>query len=77
MSVLDLVVSVCTSPAHLAGAIGRPFWVLLPLVADQRWLVGRDDSPWYPTARLFRQPRAGDWASLLERVRDELERMGA
>jgi hypothetical protein len=69
---LDLVLSVDTSVAHLAGAMGLPVWVLLPHLADWRWMEGRDDSPWYPTARLFRQSSPGGWQSLAERVRDEL-----
>jgi len=74
ISLLDLVVSVDTSVVHLAGAIGRPFWLLVPFAPDFRWLLEREDSPWYPTARLFRQPRINDWESVLERVRGELER---
>ncbi len=74
---LDLVLSVDTSVAHLAGALGRPVWVLLPFCPDFRWLLGREDSPWYPTARLFRQPRTGDWDSVLEAVRSELVALGA
>lgn len=69
---LDLVITVDTSVAHLSGALGRPTWVLLPFVPDWRWLMGRNDSPWYPTARLFRQPRFGDWPSVLQQVRSEL-----
>jgi len=61
MRQLDLVISTCTSTAHLAGALGCPVWVALHHAPDWRWMVGRDDSPWYPTARLFRQRRAGDW----------------
>jgi hypothetical protein len=72
ISHLDLVVSVDTAVVHVAGALGAPVWVLLPFSPDFRWLLEREDSPWYPTARLFRQPRHGDWDSTLMRVRDEL-----
>jgi tetratricopeptide (TPR) repeat protein len=65
---LDLVISADTAVAHLAGALGIPVWVLLPSVAEWRWLRNRDDSPWYPSARLFRQDRPGDWNGLVERV---------
>jgi tetratricopeptide (TPR) repeat protein len=71
---LDLVISVDTSIAHLAGALGRPVWTLLPFAADWRWLRGREDCPWYPTMRLFRQERRGDWGSVLVRVREELQK---
>ena len=70
---MDLVISVDTSIAHLAGALGVPVWLLLSASVDWRWLLDRDDSPWYPTARLFRQGKAGDWASVLERVSGELK----
>jgi hypothetical protein len=65
MDALDLVICVDTSVAHLAGALGRPLWVLLPRVPDWRWLLDRDDSPWYPTARLFRQDKPGDWPATI------------
>ncbi len=70
---LDLVITVDTSVAHLAGALGRPVWLLLPYAPDYRWLLGREDSPWYPTMRLFRQPATGDWATVLDRVGGGLE----
>ena len=69
---LDLVISVDTSVAHLAGALGRPIWVLLPYLPDWRWLLDRDTSPWYPTARLFRQDRTRSWDSVIPNVRDAL-----
>ncbi len=69
---LDLVVCVDTSVAHLAGALGKPVWILIATSADWRWLKDRDDSPWYPTARLFRQSGHGQWQDVIERVRAEL-----
>jgi tetratricopeptide (TPR) repeat protein len=77
MSELDLVISSDTSVVHLAGALGRPVWVLLQCVADWRWLRERSDNPWYPTARLFRQPRIDDWESVVGQVDQELARMRA
>jgi tetratricopeptide (TPR) repeat protein len=71
---LDLIVSVDTATAHLAGAMGKPVWILLPFSSDWRWLGGRQDSPWYPTARLFRQPEAGDWQSVIRQVKSELSK---
>ncbi len=65
---LDLVISVDTNVAHLAGALGKPLFVLLPHTTDWRWLMHREDTPWYPQARLFRQPHHGDWASVIDRV---------
>ncbi len=70
ISQLDLVISVDTSVVHLTGALGKPVWVLLPFAAEWRWMANREDSPWYPTARLFRQLTPGDWAGVMERVRD-------
>jgi len=72
VSCLDLVITVDTSVAHLAGALGRPTWILLPWTPDYRWLLDRDDSPWYPTVRLFRQTATRDYAAVLDRVRSEL-----
>jgi Glycosyltransferase family 9 (heptosyltransferase) len=74
MSLLDLVISSDTAPVHLAGALGRPVWILLQHSPDWRWLLDGDDTPWYPTAKLFRQLKANDWESVVERVADELER---
>ena len=67
-----LLISVDTSVAHLAGALGRPVWTLLCYAPDWRWLQDREDSPWYPTMRLFRQRAPGDWTGLVERVAAEL-----
>lgn len=75
VSCLDLVISVDTSVAHLAGALACPVWILLPFNPDFRWLLGRDDSPWYPTARLFRQSETRDYGPVVERVRLELAKM--
>ncbi|MBC8750744.1 MULTISPECIES: tetratricopeptide repeat protein [Paraburkholderia] len=69
---MDCVVSVDTSAAHLAGALGRPLIVMLPHTPDFRWLLEREDSPWYPTARLYRQPEAGKWAPVVEQIRAAL-----
>lgn len=70
---LDLVITVDTLTAHLAGALGKPVWILLSYVPDWRWLLERSDSPWYPTARLFRQPAFGAWEPVVEQVQSELE----
>jgi tetratricopeptide (TPR) repeat protein len=72
VSCLDLVISVDTSVAHLAGGLGCPVWILLPYSPDYRWLYKREDSPWYPTARLFRQTEEREWSSVVEQVRTEL-----
>ena len=69
---LDLVISVDTSVAHLAGALGKPVWVLLPFIPDWRWMLDRSDSPWYPSMRLFRQSRSGDWEGPIHRISEAL-----
>jgi hypothetical protein len=71
-SLMDLVISVDTSVAHLAGALGRPLWLLLPYSPDWRWRLGREDTPWYPQARIFRQPALADWASVITRLACEI-----
>jgi Flp pilus assembly protein TadD len=65
---IDLIISIDTAVAHLAGALGKPVWTLLPFSPEWRWLLNREDSPWYPTMRLFRQPSPGDWRSVIDRV---------
>ena len=72
MKNLDLVICVDTALAHLAGALAVPAWVLLPLAPDWRWLLDRDDTPWYPTLKLFRQRHPNDWQEVLSRVADAL-----
>jgi hypothetical protein len=72
LALADLVISVDTSVVHLAGAMGRPVWVMLPFAPDWRWLLDREDNPWYPTAKLFRQPALGDWDSVITRLGEEL-----
>ncbi|MBF0347500.1 MAG: tetratricopeptide repeat protein [Magnetococcales bacterium] len=72
---LDLVISVDTSTLHLAGALGRPVWALLPFAPDWRWMLERNDSPWYPTMTLFRQRQRGDWQEVITRVKKQIEAM--
>ncbi len=74
IAALDLVICVDTSVAHLAGALGKPTWLLVPWLPNWRWLLDRTDSPWYPTMRLFRQPRPGDWDTVLADVANALQR---
>ena len=72
ISHLDLIISIDTAVAHLGGAMGKTVWLLLPRMADWRWMLDREDSPWYPTMRLFRQKTAGDWSGLMADVRSAL-----
>jgi tetratricopeptide (TPR) repeat protein len=72
MSQLDLVITVDTSVAHLAGAMGKPVWILLPYMPDWRWMLNQDNTPWYPSARLFRQRKEDDWDSVIEAVQNTL-----
>jgi tetratricopeptide (TPR) repeat protein len=72
MSQMDLVISVDTAIAHLAGAMGKPVWIMLPHVAEWRWMRNCEQTPWYPTARLFRQSTAGDWSGVIERIANAL-----
>jgi ADP-heptose:LPS heptosyltransferase len=77
MGALDLVITSDTSVAHLAGALGVPVWVVLQAIPDWRWLLEGSESPWYPTARLFRQREAGDWREVFARVAQELAALAA
>ena len=72
MAELDLIISIDTAAVHLAGALGRPVWTLLQHISDWRWGMEGETTPWYPTMRLFRQPRPGDWESVVERVGNAL-----
>jgi hypothetical protein len=74
---LDLVIAVDTAVAHLAGALGKPVWMLNRFDSCWRWFLGRDDTPWYPSMRQFRQTRRGDWTGVIERVRQALEQQAA
>jgi ADP-heptose:LPS heptosyltransferase len=77
LCVADLLISVDSSPVHLAGAMGRPAWVMLPKVPDWRWLLERTDTPWYPGMRLFRQQVRADWNDVVSHIAAELARLGA
>jgi ADP-heptose:LPS heptosyltransferase len=68
ISEMDLIVSADTSVAHLAGAMGKPIWIMIPYLPDYRWLLDRTDSPWYPAATLFRQPAFDDWKSVISAI---------
>jgi len=70
---LDLVIAVDTAVVHLAGAMGKPVWVMLPFAPDWRWMLEREDTPWYPTMRLFRQQRSGDWEEVWSRIMSALK----
>jgi len=72
MSLMDLIITTDTVAPHLAGALGRPVWTLLQRMPDWRWLLGRPDSPWYPTMRLFRQESLGDWDGVIAKVVEAL-----
>src|SRR5207245_2079778 len=72
LSAVDLLVTVDTAVAHLAGALGRPVWLMLPFAPDWRWELGRGDTRWYPRMRLFRQERPGDWEGVVARICQEL-----
>jgi ADP-heptose:LPS heptosyltransferase len=74
ISELDLVITIDTAVAHLAGSLGKPVWLLLPYASDWRWMLDREDTPWYPGMRLFRQKRPGDWSDVIDRVTPELRR---
>jgi hypothetical protein len=77
MDNLDLVITVDTAAAHLAGALGKPVWILNRFDTDWRWLLERTGSPWYPTATLFRQEKPGDWQCAIQRVKAELDQLAA
>ena len=75
MQTLDLIITSDTAIAHLAGALGVAVWLVLPHVPEWRWLMERDDSPWYPTMRLFRQTNPGDWATAFDHISDALKKL--
>jgi ADP-heptose:LPS heptosyltransferase len=77
MDSLDLVITTDTCIAHMAGAMGKPVWILLPHLSDWRWMQQRETTPWYPSARLYRQSAAGDWAGVLDRVTQDLTPLSA
>ena len=74
VSALDLVISTSNTTVHMAGALGKQVWTLLPYIPDWRWMLEREDTPWYPSMRLFRQSELGDWSRVFVQVRSNLER---
>ena len=77
VELMDVVVSVDTSIAHLAGALGKPVWILVQSRGDWRWMLDREDSAWYPTARLFRQRESGDWSGVIARLEEAMKAMAS
>ena len=77
MSLLDLMVTIDSAPVHLAGALGVPTWLALSTEAEWRWLAGREDSPWYPTVRIFRQTRTHNWDDVFQRMARALAELAA
>ena len=75
IAALDLVISVDNATVHMAGALGVPVWTLLPYSPNWRWMLDREDTPWYPAMRLFRQPAFGDWETVMKKVSQELRKM--
>ena len=75
LKAMDLIISADTAMVHISGAVGQQCWSLIPMRPDWRWMLDRDDSPWYPTMRLFRQTKMCDWDSVILRVRDELQKL--
>jgi ADP-heptose:LPS heptosyltransferase len=73
LSSMDLLISVDTAVAHLAGTLGKPVWTFIPFAPDWRWLLSREDSPWYPSMRLFRQQAQGDWEAVIDEVARALQ----
>ena len=73
VSALDLVISTSNTTVHMAGALGKQVWTLLPYIPDWRWMLNREDTPWYPSMRLFRQNETGDWSGVFSQVKSELE----
>ena len=77
MAELDLVITICSAPVHLAGAMGRPTFLMLCFDPHWVWMLGREDTPWYPSARLFRQAAPGDWSTVTEKIAGEFGNLSA